>query len=270
MHFSWALLFGNVLSYAVRSLRLTLFLERPSGKSFGLTPGGGVKTLFLFLCLKLRGNAVRFFFFVFVCLAQRPLLVFCSFLSLRVAVWNKFSGANFCFLWSVAVLCFSMVFCLGFRFMVWCLAPESVQKKVLFMSGLLFWVRSLLLRFPVGDSASFWFSCGSEFCQAIFFRCFVPLFFPFPSPSSLLLSSFSSLVWPGSPFVFSALCPGRRPPSPGRSSIALHALLLSSCLSLCPGRPPSPSLLLALSLSLSLFLLPLFLSLFLSSMHMWV
>ena len=109
-------------------------------------------------------------------------------------------------------------------------------------------------------SASFWFSCGSEFCQAIFFRCFAPLFFSFPSPSSLLLSSSSSLVWPGSPFVFSALCPGRRLPLPGRSSIALHALLLSSCLSLCPGRPPSPSLLLALSLSRSSFSLFVFLS----------
>ena len=135
MHFSWALLFGNVPFHVVRSLRLTLFLERSSGKSFGLTPGGGVKTLFLYFVSEIRGKCCAFFF-VFVCLAQRPLFFFAVFFSLRVAVWNKFSGANFCFLWSVAVLCFSMVFCLGSRLMVWCLAPETVQKHSLHVRSL--------------------------------------------------------------------------------------------------------------------------------------
>ena len=74
------------------------------------------------------------FFFFFCVFVSCP---FFATLSLRVAVWNEFSGASFCFLWSVVVLCFSVVFCLGFRFMVWRLAPE-IGQTILFMSGLLF------------------------------------------------------------------------------------------------------------------------------------
>ena len=48
---------------------------------------------------------------------------------LRVVVRNKFSGANFCFWVSVLVLCFSVVFCLGFSFMIWRFAPETVWKN---------------------------------------------------------------------------------------------------------------------------------------------
>ena len=56
------------------------FLERSLGKSFGLTPGGSVKTLFLYCVSEIKGKCCVFFFFVFVCLAQRPLSFFCSFL----------------------------------------------------------------------------------------------------------------------------------------------------------------------------------------------
>ena len=88
--------------------------------------------------------SVFFFFFVFV-FGPASFAFFCSLftLSLRVAVWNKFSGVNFCFLWSVVVLCFSVAVCLFF--FVWRLTPETAQKT-LFASGLLCWVHSLCLR----------------------------------------------------------------------------------------------------------------------------
>ena len=57
------------------------------------------------------------------------LCFFCSSSLLRVAVGNKFSGANFCFWVSRLVLCFSMVFCLGFGVRFWHFAPETVRKK---------------------------------------------------------------------------------------------------------------------------------------------
>ena len=46
------------------------------------------------------------------------------------------------------VLCCSIVFCLGFCVILWRFAPETF-RKILFLSGFLFWVRSLLLRFLV-------------------------------------------------------------------------------------------------------------------------
>ena len=91
---------------------------------------------FCILCLNLRGSAVRFFLFVFFVSGSASFVRFYSFLSLRVAVWNKFSGASFCFLWSVVVLCFSVVFCPGFRFMVWRLAPETVRTNCLHVRSL--------------------------------------------------------------------------------------------------------------------------------------
>ena len=76
MHFSWALLFGNVPLYVVRSLRLPLFLERSSGKSFGLTPGGGVKTLFLYFVSEIRGKCCAFFLFRFCVLGSASFVFF--------------------------------------------------------------------------------------------------------------------------------------------------------------------------------------------------
>ena len=157
----------------------------------------------------------------FLCLARCPLSVFRSSLSLRVAVWKNCWGANFGFLWSVVVLCFSVVFCLGFRFMVWHLAPETVKK-------------SLHVGSPV--------------------LCFC--FFGFSFYSSSLLFLFLGLARVSHFFSFSSSpCPLRRSPPPaGRGIAAQHSPpLYLSALSLCPRRPSSPSLLLALSLSLYLF-----------------
>ena len=62
---------------------------------------------------------------------------------------KNFSGANFCFWVSSLVLGVSVVFCLGFCFIFWRLAPENV-RKILFMSGPLFlWVCFSLSRFSV-------------------------------------------------------------------------------------------------------------------------
>ena len=80
--------------------------------------------------LSRRGNAVRFFHFVFLCLARRLLLFFAVLLSLG-SLFEKCSGANFCFWVSVLVLGFSVVFCIGFRFTFRRFAPESVWKNSL-------------------------------------------------------------------------------------------------------------------------------------------
>ena len=105
------------------------------------------------------------------------------------------------------------------RFSLYGVAPRSrnCSQKILFMSGLLFWVRALFLRFLVDV---FLFSCVSGFCQGIFllFRAFVffRVFFSFFSSSLLLLVlglarvSFLSLP--------SAAC--RRATSTGRSDAA--------------------------------------------------
>ena len=65
-----------------------------------------------------KGKSV-FLLLFFLCLARCFSSFFCCYLSLRVAVWNKFSGASFCFRWSVLVMCvfgwcFAQVFALGF------------------------------------------------------------------------------------------------------------------------------------------------------------
>ena len=43
---------------------------------------------------------------------------------------KKLSGANFCFWVSWLVLCFSIVFCLGFCSIIWLFAPENVSEKL--------------------------------------------------------------------------------------------------------------------------------------------
>ena len=86
-------------------------------------------------------------------------VVFC--LGFGFMVWRlapAFSGANFCFLWSVVVFCFSVVFCLGFRFVVWRLANETVQK--IFSSCL----RAGFLQFPFGASIRHFLCIVGCFC----------------------------------------------------------------------------------------------------------
>ena len=81
---------------------------------------------------------------------------FCSSPFLKVAVWNKFSGANFCF----QVVCCGLVFfgvLARFCFMVWCFAPETVLKNISSRQVSLFGVRSLCLRFFA--SMTFLFAC---------------------------------------------------------------------------------------------------------------
>ena len=80
------------------------------------------------------GTAVCFFY-----LARRPLSVFCNFLSLKVAVWRKVSGATFCFRWFVVVLCFVRSVLLRFWVYVVAFSSRNCFGKILFMSGLLFW-----------------------------------------------------------------------------------------------------------------------------------
>ena len=76
------------------------------------------------------GNAVRFFFCFSVASSVSFAFFFCCFSLLGVAVGNKFSGANFCFWASRLVLCFSMVFCLGFCFRFWHFASRNCSEKV--------------------------------------------------------------------------------------------------------------------------------------------
>ena len=188
---------------------------------------------------------MRFFFFVFVCLAQRPLSFFAVFFPLGSLFGINFRGQAFVFCgrwWSYV---FSMVFCLGFRFMVWRLAPETVQK-ILFMSDLLFWVRFLFLRFPVGFVL---FSCGSEFCQGIFslFRAFV-FFFSFSSFSSSLLLLFLGLARVSLRLFCSLPWQASAVARQERHSI-MHFCFLLAFLSSRAGPPLPPS---SVSLSLSL------------------
>ena len=72
----------------------------------------------MFACSPLLegGSAVRFSIFVFFVFGSATFAFFCRFSLLRVAVKKNFSGANFCFWVSWLVLCFSIVFCLGFCF----------------------------------------------------------------------------------------------------------------------------------------------------------
>ena len=44
-------------------------------------------------------------------------------------LFEKFSGANFCFWVSVLVVCFFALFCLCFCSTIWFFAPENVSEK---------------------------------------------------------------------------------------------------------------------------------------------
>ena len=63
-----------------------------------------------------RGNAVRFFHFVFFVSGSVSFVVFLPFFSSKGRFLEKFSGANFCFWVLVLVLCFLVGFCLCFCF----------------------------------------------------------------------------------------------------------------------------------------------------------
>ena len=89
----------------------------------------------------------------------------------RFAVWNKFSGANFCFLLFVVVVCFSVVFCLGFCIRMWCVAPETVLRNIFPMSGLLFLGSLLGINFR---ERTFAFCC--LFWSCVFLWCFAEVF----------------------------------------------------------------------------------------------
>ena len=94
--------------------------------------------------------------------------IFCLFFAvlLRVAVGNQFSGANFCFLASRLVLCFSMVFCMCFCFRFWHFAPETVRKNSLNVRSSVF--GSLSLRFSVVGSGN----CTVTLALLFFFSFF--------------------------------------------------------------------------------------------------
>ena len=94
-----------------------------------------------------KGKCCPFLLFCFSCSARCPQAVLRSYFSLRVAAWNKFLGANFVFCgrWLSCVFrwCFASVF------WFYGVVPRSRNCSKMFMSGLLFWVRSLFLRFLV-------------------------------------------------------------------------------------------------------------------------
>ena len=71
------------------------------------------------------GEMLSVFLFRFFVSGSAFFVFFGRFSLLRVAVWNKFSGANFCFWVSMLVLCFSVVFCLCFALIFWRVAPET-------------------------------------------------------------------------------------------------------------------------------------------------
>ena len=75
-----------------------------------------------------------FSFLFFSCLARRFFVVvfFCSDF-LRVAFWENFSGASFCFWVSVSVVFILVLFCLCFCFIIWFFVPETISRK--FYSG---------------------------------------------------------------------------------------------------------------------------------------
>ena len=74
------------------------------------------------------------------------------------SLFEKFSGANFCFWVSLLVLCFLVGFCLCFCFMFWRIAPESVWKNSLD-------VRSCFLGFVL---SYFGFFVDTVFCLFLF------------------------------------------------------------------------------------------------------
>ena len=84
--------------------------------------------------LSSNGEMLFVFFFLALWLADTPSVSRSSPFSIlfarRFAVWNKFSGANFHFRLFVVALCVSVVFCLGFSIRMWCVAPETVLRKI--------------------------------------------------------------------------------------------------------------------------------------------
>ena len=86
------------------------------------------------------GSAVRFFHFVFFCVWFG---VFCRFFAVLLflgSLFEKFSGANFCFWVSVLVVCFLVLFCLCFCFIIWFSLPKMSRKNSLHVGSCFFWV----------------------------------------------------------------------------------------------------------------------------------
>ena len=105
------------------------------------------------------GNAVRFFSFCVFCVWFGVFCRFLPFFPSQGRCLKKFSGANFGFWVLLLVLCFSVLFCLGFCFIFWRFAPESVRKNSLDVRSAVFCVRSLFL----------WFFRRRRFCLFSFF-----------------------------------------------------------------------------------------------------
>ena len=77
-------------------------------------------------------------FFCVFCVWFGVLCLFFVVLLFLGSLFEKFSGANFCFWVSWLVLCFSIVFCLGFCSIVWFFAPENVSKNSLHVRSAVF------------------------------------------------------------------------------------------------------------------------------------
>ena len=110
-----------------------------------------------FFPLLRRGNAVRFFLFVFFVSGSASFAVFSVFLFLG-SLFEKFLGSELFFRVSVLVMCFLVGFCLCFCFTFWRVAPEAVWQNSLDVRFAVFWVRSLFFRFS-----------PTSFCFCLFF-----------------------------------------------------------------------------------------------------
>ena len=216
-----------------------------------------------------------YFFFVFVCLAQRPkdsLSFFAVFFPLGLLFVINFRERTFVFCGQWWFCVFSMVFCLDFRFMVWRLAPETVQT-IFFTSGLLFGFAlslslylsqvscrrrfcSHVVRILSGDL--FTVSCLCFFFSFSFFFTSLLLLFGLARVSLRLCCS---LPWQASAVA------RQEQHSVACTFVSFLSFSLPGPAPLSLPPPCALSLSLSLSLSLFLFLLPLLLSLFLSSMH---
>ena len=150
----FALLFGFSCPKMSRENSLlvrSVFLNKFSGANFCLWPPYCHRPLVPFLK---GGNAVRFFHFVFFGVWFG---VFCRLFAVLLflgSLFEKFSGANFCFGVSVFVVCVLVLFCLCFCFSFGFFVPETVLKKFSCCQVWCFWV-VVFLPLVVSPTSSF-------------------------------------------------------------------------------------------------------------------
>ena len=103
------------------SLSNCAFWRKFSGANFCFFAFGSGRCFLVLFCL-------CFCFIMWHCSPESRLK---NSLLVRRAFWEKFSGANFCFLAFVSGWCFLVLFCLCFCFIMWHCSPESRLKNSL-------------------------------------------------------------------------------------------------------------------------------------------